>query len=254
MTDTILLLGTFAFSGSEVPPELSSGGDQAMAVQKLIGGTRVVDAMGPDPAPVTWSGRLQGPQAESRLRTLEAMRDKGEKVSLSWGAQRKSVVIKSVRYRWERFYQILYSIECEVVEDSASLQAAGALGFGSKISDLIGKDALDALGLSDLIGDATLGSAMSDLQGAVSIAGAITGSSKIAAIGGYLSTAQNAAGSLFSIANGNVVGGALSLTGVVGRSAGAAFGSQAGIMAQLANTNQAQNLLGRIGINLGRAT
>ena len=58
MTGIGLLLGPIAFGGREVPDKINWGGKQMLAVHKNIGGTRVIDAMGPDPVDIKWAGHF----------------------------------------------------------------------------------------------------------------------------------------------------------------------------------------------------
>ena len=46
MPDLILQLGDFQFQQQEIPESIPFGGEQALAVHRLVGGVKVVDAMG----------------------------------------------------------------------------------------------------------------------------------------------------------------------------------------------------------------
>lgn len=121
--DTQLLLGDFEFTGFEVPEFIKFGGEQAMHVHKLLGGARIIDAMGPDDGNVSWSGRFQSTDASLRASSLDQMRRDGLPVQLSWRDNSFLVVIKQVEFQWERFYQCTYTIECAVVQDLAKQNA-----------------------------------------------------------------------------------------------------------------------------------
>ena len=54
--DTVLTLGDFEFARYEIPEQITFGGDQRLVVHELVGGTRVIDAMGRADAPLEWSG------------------------------------------------------------------------------------------------------------------------------------------------------------------------------------------------------
>ena len=74
MSDFSLTLGPVAFAGFEIPSSITLGGRQRLAIHKLPGGLRIIDALGPDPADLAWSGIFTGPDAADRARLLDAMR------------------------------------------------------------------------------------------------------------------------------------------------------------------------------------
>jgi len=78
-----VMLGTMVLSGPEVPDELVIGGHQALVVHRVIGGGRVIDSLGNDPARLILSGRFMGPFATRRARQIEAMREKAQALVFS---------------------------------------------------------------------------------------------------------------------------------------------------------------------------
>jgi hypothetical protein len=94
---TTLTLGDFTFSGTEIPERIQFGGDQAMAVHRMVGGIKQVDALGPDHAPLEWSGVLFGAEALSRARYLDWLRVQGKPLALAWSELRYTVVVRSFR-------------------------------------------------------------------------------------------------------------------------------------------------------------
>lgn len=115
-----LVIGGISLSDWEIPERINFGGRQQVVVHKLIGGTRIVDAMGPDPTDVTWSGRFRGPSATSRAQALDAMRAAGAQVSLFYLSTFVTVVITDFRADAERFYEVPYTITCAVVSDAVN--------------------------------------------------------------------------------------------------------------------------------------
>ncbi|MGY0484317.1 hypothetical protein HUK83_04430 [Endobacter medicaginis] len=71
------------------------GGAQRLAVHRLPGGGRVIDAMGADDRDVSWTGTFIGPAAVSRARQLDSMRQAGAPVTLSWADFRRTAVISA---------------------------------------------------------------------------------------------------------------------------------------------------------------
>jgi hypothetical protein len=111
----MLILGDIAFQDYEIPERIEFGGKQALATHKLIGGRRVIDAMGPDDHDPTWSGRLQGETATERALRLEEMRRAGALLALSFGDFFYQVVISDLKLTFERSYQILYALTVTIV-------------------------------------------------------------------------------------------------------------------------------------------
>lgn len=112
----MLILGSFIFNDIELPEKVPFGGEQTITVHKMLGGARVVDAMGPDEADIQWSGRFQSGDANIRARAVDAMRIAGVAVPLIVDDEYRTVIIKSFKWDYQRFYQIPYSITCLVVD------------------------------------------------------------------------------------------------------------------------------------------
>jgi hypothetical protein len=147
---TSLVLGPVLFKDLEIPERLSFGGSQRLAVHRLIGGFRVIDAMGPDESERRWVGRLQGADASDRARLLDTLRTQGAQLPLSFGAFAAIVVISDLELVFERTYQVLYSINVTVVSnDIATLLTVASL------DTLVAGDlALAALASSAIVGAA----------------------------------------------------------------------------------------------------
>jgi hypothetical protein len=162
--DLVVLLGDFAFDDTEIPERINFGGKQSLAVHELVGGTRVVDAMGAFDSTIQWSGLLRGPNAVARARRLDALRSAGVDLVLSWHEMRYTVVIESFEADFERFYQIPYRISCLPV---------GSQGIKARASDFnvdtqVRSDMGTVSTVSGLVGDSTLTGLVGTLSGAVS--------------------------------------------------------------------------------------
>jgi hypothetical protein len=115
----VLTLGGVAFGGFEVPGNMVFGGAQQLAVHRLIGGQRVIDAMGRDDAAVRWSGVFSGGNAGGRARILDAMRAAGNQLSLAWDAFSYAVIIERLSLDFRNPWWIPYEISCTVMMDLA---------------------------------------------------------------------------------------------------------------------------------------
>lgn len=113
----MVILGAFVFQGLEIPEHIGFGGKQTHVKHENLGGARVLDAMGPSDADLSWSGRFQGSLAWPRAKTLDAMRIAGQALPLIVDAEFRFVMISDFTYTYERFYQIPYSITCVVVNN-----------------------------------------------------------------------------------------------------------------------------------------
>ncbi|CBJ38340.1 putative phage protein [Ralstonia solanacearum CMR15] len=164
MSDLVLQLGSFQFQRQEIPESIPFGGEQRLAVHDLVGGTRVVDAMGGFTAPIQWSGWLLGQSALSRARQLDAMRAAGATQVLQWSELVFAVVVRSFRADFQRWYQMPYQITCEVVEDLTLSTAGTSL---PSVDNLISSDLSTASGLMSSITDSTLGGLFTTMQSAI---------------------------------------------------------------------------------------
>jgi len=117
----MLQLGSFLFEFFEIPENIKGmlSGKQMLAVHKLIGGQRVIDAMGVDPADITWSGRFQGGDLVSRASQLSDLRDAGASLDLVCDVIVLTVVIAEFNVPYERPWQGTYDIRL-VVQPEAS--------------------------------------------------------------------------------------------------------------------------------------
>jgi len=114
---TFLTLGNVTFANFEIPERINFGGEQALAVKQLVGGQRVIDAMGRIDDDISWSGLMFESTASFRAQYLDNMRMIGAQLPLTWGIFNYLVVIKSFRANFERSYQIPYSITCTVIQN-----------------------------------------------------------------------------------------------------------------------------------------
>jgi hypothetical protein len=137
-----LILGGFTFTDYAIPEQVPQGGDHHLVVHKLIGGNRVVDAMGPDDADISWSGRFQGPGSTGKAMALDGLRKAGAQLPLVVDSQFYTVAIKKFEWDYQRPYQILYRITCVVVSSMG-----GAIPLPTTLDVLIGRDMGLAAGL-----------------------------------------------------------------------------------------------------------
>jgi hypothetical protein len=149
----MLLLGTFLFEDFEIPESVKGllSGKQMLSVKKQIGGQRVIDAMGPDPADVTWAGRFQGGDLVARASFIAVMRDAGQPVVMVCDEVVLTVVIHEFNVGYERPYQGLYDIRL-VVQDDLTLDLIEALV--APLDDLVNNDLTSA---ANILGGAVTG-------------------------------------------------------------------------------------------------
>lgn len=153
--DFIVSLGDFAFERYEVPEEIPFGGDQTTNVHDLPGGGRVVDVMGARERDKAWSGLFQGKDALSRALRLDAMRQAGLPLKLSWHELSYTVVIATCELDFKRKYLIGYRINCIVVSNDGAPKSpnpaadADAMIKGDAASVAAGADRIGNVSLSD---------------------------------------------------------------------------------------------------------
>lgn len=175
MTNVVLTLGDFTFKDTEVPEDIKVSTEHRMNIHKMIGGVRIIDMLGPDHQPISWSGWLVGANALNRAITLKQMSDAGVPLNLSWSEFYYQVVIASVEVDFEREYQFEYRITLVVLQD---LTAPVYQDSSAGLDDLIGGDMKTANSLSSSIGDSKLTGSMSSLSASVASVSSFATASK----------------------------------------------------------------------------
>ncbi|MCC6717365.1 MAG: hypothetical protein IT555_05730 [Acetobacteraceae bacterium] len=171
-----LLIGPVLLEAFELPSRVGWGGRQRLAVHRLPGGRRVIDAMGRDDADVVWAGVFTGEDAVFRARAVDLMRAGGLVWPLSWGSFFYTVVVGRFEADYTRENWIPYRIACTVLRDEAAGLAEDALSLaGGVLADLAGLQGADfaALeGVVDAVGLAALAAAPGALRGGTAAHGA----------------------------------------------------------------------------------
>jgi len=161
---TTLTLGTFTFATYEIPERINFGGSQALSVKQLVGGQRIVDAMGRLDDDITWSGLFFGSTAVLRARFLDGMRIKGLPLLLTWSQFSYNVVIKDFKPSFERTYQVPYSITCQVIQDlTFPIPILVPVGYNDAVQTLLAK----ALDLALIAKNPSVSSALALLAAAI---------------------------------------------------------------------------------------
>lgn len=173
--DTAVVLGDFVFQSYEVPEKIPFGGDQKLAVHQLVGGARVVDSMGREDMPLTWSGLFMGQGALDRARYLDFLRQQGSALILTWSEFSYTVVIQSFHADFERFYKLPYTITCLVVQDNASpITTLYPLDFNDAINGDMGL----VSGYSSTVGDGVLSGLVGTLNTAIGAVSSFAGAAQ----------------------------------------------------------------------------
>jgi hypothetical protein len=144
----VLTLGGIAFDDFSTPAEMMGGGNQAMVVHKLPGGSRVIDTLGPDDADISWRGTLFSDQAYANALALDAMRAAGQVQALTWGGQFRLVIVANFIYRVKRLPTwVDYEICCTVYQNPAQGPLTPQT---SSLDSLVGSDLSAAAGAGGL--------------------------------------------------------------------------------------------------------
>lgn len=165
MTAVTVTLGEFTFAALEARDKINFGGDQRLVVHELVGGVRVVDAMGAQPANLSWRGIMVGESAIDRARYLDTQRKIGAQQVCAWSVFRYTVVIRRFAADFQAPFRIPFEIELEVVEDLTQR----VLRAPESDSDRVINADMSAVGvLGNQIGDAPLSGLISGLDTAIS--------------------------------------------------------------------------------------
>jgi hypothetical protein len=199
MADLTLTLGDITFADFEVPERINWGGEQLLTTHQLIGGQRVVDAMGPSEAAIDWSGWIIGQNAVTRAQTIDAMRVSGVAQQLTWNGFNYQVIVRSFTPSFERFYQIPYRISLEVIANNTQPITSSET---PPIDQAVSTDntAADALVLS--VGDSVLSSLMGVVDTLIAVALGVSAIS--AALSGTSGASSASVASAAAVSTGSI--------------------------------------------------
>lgn len=202
MSHVILTLGGVAFQDMEVPERISFGGRQSVVVQQLIGGGRVVQALGIDDGEITFSGIFSGNDAVGRSQSLDAARALGAPLPLVWDGFYYTVIIQEFAADYYKTNLIPFSIVCVVISDPIASIAAITMPVATQIAN----DLALASGFGNQAGVSMIG------LNATAVAG-------VAAAQGLVAVAMETSGTMLSAATSslNGAGDAGSAVQAVGR-------------------------------------
>jgi hypothetical protein len=186
MSNVILTLGGVPFQDMEVPEKISFGGKQRVAVQNLIGGGRVVSALGLDDGVISFSGIFSGADAVNRAQLLDAARALGAALPLVWDGFYYSVILQEFSAEYRKPNLIPFAITCVVVSDPVAALAAAA----APVANLVARDLGIATALSGQAGLSLGGISATSLAGYSAVQTALTAA--IGAQGAALSGAAAA--------------------------------------------------------------
>lgn len=137
MSDIALILGPVVFQDFEIPACIGFGGKQRLAIHQLVGGGRVVDALGRDDTEIVFQGVFSGADATLRARALDELRVAGQPLPLTWDVFYYSVIISRFAADYRNGWWIPFKLSCTVLRDEAAalIEAIASLAE-SAISDI----------------------------------------------------------------------------------------------------------------------
>ena len=165
MADVSLFLGPIVLQDFEVPSGINFGGRQRVAVHRLPGGLRVIDALGRDDAQISFAGIFTGTDATLRARGVDELRVAGIALPLSWDVFFYTVLITDFRADYRSGTWIPYCIVCTVLQD----EAQALLQTTASLATVALSDVADASSYA-----AAAGLDLSALQTSLTASGAIT--------------------------------------------------------------------------------
>lgn len=246
--------GDYIFTHFEIPEHIAFGGRQKLAVHEMVGGKRVIDAMGASEKPLQWSGRLMGPLALARARYLNSLRSSGKKATLTWASISYDVVVEEFEADFERTYNMPYRISCVVVQDNTFPVTT----FNKKsMDDALKEDMTTMTGISAAIGDGPLSATLATLDSAIKAVSSFAAASQaainsviqpLAAVQARVTTLIGTTGSMLT--NVSSFGGLLPGTSIARHTAGITQRTTAAT--QLPQLYNLQAAAGRMGTNLGQ--
>jgi hypothetical protein len=235
MAEGGLLLGPILFQDFELPERVSWGGAQRLAVHRLPGGGRVLDAMGREDADIVWEGVFSGVDAATRARAVDLMRAEGGWWPLTWDWFYYTVVISRFDAEYAKQNWIPYRIACSVVYDETEAIASAALSLAASLANDLATAAACGTGVSLASATAACGAAGATQPGSNAYNAAVTelAGARLGVDAGMASTETGLAGT--------TIGGPQDLLAVTD------------LAGQLASLSAARGFVSRAGINLDNA-
>jgi hypothetical protein len=117
MSNIGLTLGGIKFRDFEVPEQIVFGGGQAITVHQIIGGNRIVDALGAADGEILLAGVFSGPDAAIRAQALDAARSIGGALPLIWQGFFYSVIIAELTAAYTKPWWIPFRLRLSVVRN-----------------------------------------------------------------------------------------------------------------------------------------
>jgi hypothetical protein len=232
MSGVTISLGGVVLQDFEVPEKIAISGGQWVIVHNLIGGGRVVDALGADGGEIEFGGAFSGEDAVIRAQLLDAATALGAELPLYWNSFFYMVIIDKFKVNFEKPWWIPFSLSCAVVLDPAAVVA----GLVNAVGNLIAGDVSSALALAPQAG-LSLG-----LSGAPSLSGLANAQSVTSIAFGSANSSLTAQSTSLAAATDPVAAGA-SIAGLVSTSGQLAALSNISGHLQRASTNMANELV-----------
>jgi hypothetical protein len=242
-----LTLGGIAFSGFEIPEKINFGGRQNLVTHKLVGGKRIIDAMGRDDDDIAWAGRFRGSNAKIRAQALDGLRISGAPQTLGWDGFSYSVIIKEFKADYTQSYEIPYTVTCEVVQDNRNPLASFLFSIDAAIGE-----ALNGLGaIASKLGLPNVTTAISSISSAASTI-TVEGASNndVIGINGALDNAKSIVSGVLSNTDVQTLSGNAFVSGADPANAASTLTAQANSFLQSADLRNMNAKLGVMAKNI----
>ena len=115
-----MILGDITFRDFEVPPTIQFGSSQRLAIHRLGGGGRVIDALGTDDADIDFSGTLSGTDAVERAAQISVLCGAGTPTALAWDTYYFRVIVKEFNADYRSNRWIPYRLSCIICSTDAA--------------------------------------------------------------------------------------------------------------------------------------
>jgi len=240
----------FSFVGFELPEQISTGGKHNLVVHSLVGGTRIVDALGAEEEDISFKGRFRGQTAIARARFLDSLRQGGKPYRLIFSSYVRVVVFKDFKADFtQQGLEIPYDMKFLVVRNSNLVWGPPPEG----VDIFLHRDLNSLQGILAWIADGNVTTAVLNLKNLAVAANGLRRGNPLQ-IMNAIGTAQSALGNFAAVTapltqGYNLAGGLIKSSLAPLGVAGALSGAQ-NAFAQMAQAQQGLALLGRIKTNI----
>jgi hypothetical protein len=114
-----LTIGPVSFLDEETPNDLEFSLNQILAIHTLIGGSKTIQALGPNMGDITWKGQLFAGNIQYRIGQLYTLQNTATPTPLTYITYSYQVLIKQFKWKFLHRWRAEYEITVSILQDTS---------------------------------------------------------------------------------------------------------------------------------------